>query len=130
MMSKQIRDQLVLLASSGKISYRDIKAAIPELDDAELRIASLPMAINDLSKRVLDIEHLPNGDLYKYEFAAEDKFVLSVYGEDLLYQLQKERRQEKLIEDTLKATRISKWYAMIAAIGTIISVLIALYQLR
>lgn len=113
MLTQKTREQLVLLINSGKNSYADIKQAIPELTDADLRIASLPMLINDLSERVLSLDHHPSGDAFRYEFTDTDRFSLSIYGEDLLYKIQKEQIL------TVSQDEAIKW-AKVAAIATII----------
>lgn len=139
MLNQENREKLVLLVNSGKDTYTDIKRAIPDLTDSELRIASLPMRIVDLSERVLSLDHIPSGDKDRYEFATNDTFSLSQYGVDLLYQVQKERRQEELAIKSLataeksltvermalKEARISKYCSIIAAISAIISILTA-----
>lgn len=111
MLTQKTREQLVLLIDSGRNSYTDIKQAIPELTDADLRIASLPMRINDLSERVLSLDHHPSGDAFRYEFTATDRFTLSMYGEDLLHSLKKNIYLERL--------------ALIAAIGGTVSAVAA-----
>lgn len=137
LLNQRTREQLILLVSSGKNTYTDIKQAIPELTDDELRIASLPMLINDLSERVLSLDHLPSGDKYSYKFADDDKFSLSWYGEDLLYKVQKELRQKRFAavaaDEAEKARRVAEkslLFSAIAAICAVISILIALLQLR
>lgn len=148
MLNRKTREQLVMLVHSGKNTYADIKQALPDLTDSDLRIASLPMMINDPSERVLCLDHHSFDDLYHYQFAENDTFSLSWYGEDLLYYVQKELRQEDLASralaeaklaryiaekslaiDTaaLKEARSSKYYAMIAAAGTIAGILISLW---
>jgi len=151
MLVQRMLEELVLLVHNGRNTYKEIKKALPELTDDDLRIASLPMRIVKLSDRVLCLDHHPPGDLYYYRFVDEDKFSLSTYGEDLLHTLLKFQRQEKLAADALREaiearriaeeslivekaalaeTHSSKCYAMIAAIAAVVSVLIALYQLR
>lgn len=140
MLNQENREKLVLLVSSGQNTYTDIKQAIPDLTDDDLRTASLPMPILTPSERVLRLDPLPPGDKDRYEFAIDDTFSLSQYGVELLYQVQKERRLEELSaralavaeesltidKMSLKEARISKYCSIIAAMAAIISIFLSL----
>jgi len=116
MLVQRTLEELVLLVHNGRNTYKEIKKALPELTDNDLRIASLPMRIVKLSDRVLCLDHHPPSDLYYYRFVDEDKFSLSTYGEDLLHVVLKEKRLERL-------TIIAAAASIIAALCSLISII-------
>lgn len=119
-------DSLVKLISTGKNTYKDISENFPYLSGEDLIdiIGDDFSFESEFSIRVLDRNISPilffinTPDKYEanYIFKLDDSFELSVYGENILYQLEKERQQE---EKTNEAIRWAKYATLLTFIGLI-----------
>ncbi|MCH4157667.1 MAG: hypothetical protein LKF34_03585 [Acidaminococcaceae bacterium] len=116
-MNKFNQEKLVLLISSGKNTYKDIKDGIPELPELELE-----SMVNDIASNPGCIVKT-NADLPNYgnvHFADADTFYLTNNGKDVLYQLQKEKVLNKKVDDSYK---LNVMILIATVIGVILSFL-------
>ena len=112
------QEKLVMLIASGKKTYTEIKANMPELNDGELRmIASLPIKDPDCI-----VKFEGTGGVYTRTFQPDDSFYLTEQGQNILHQVQ--IRQEA-INLSLTNNRLVKWTLFLTGV----SVLLTLYQI-
>lgn len=119
-------DSLVKLISTGKNTYKDISENFPYLSGEDLIdiIGDDFSSEREFSIRALDRHISPilffinTPDKYEanYIFKLDDSFELSVYGENILYQLEKERQQE---DKTNEAICWAKYATLLTFIGLI-----------
>ncbi len=134
--TKEIED-LIWSISLGNDTYKDLQSVVPRLNSATMcsylvdsprkdpnyqDVSLLPnLDVNKSRKHYFQLKEIPSDFFQPYEFTPADRFMLSVSGENLLYQLQKEKRLEELTthnaitaDESLSVAKESAKYARLA----------------
>lgn len=117
----------VTLINSGKNTYKDIHNNFPNLSDSDLmdfigddfetkNIFYLSNRINKKTPTLIFFTKVPNNYSENYIFKDDDSFELSVYGENIRYQIEKEYQAEQTAKE---AIRWAKYATILTLIGLI-----------
>lgn len=146
--TKEIED-LIWSISLGNDTYKDLQSVVPRLNSATMcsylvdspdknpnyrDISLLPkLDLNTPRKHYFQLKEIPPDFFQPYEFNPSDCFMLSVSGENVLYQLQKEKRSGeltsysvKVAEESLSVAKESTRYARLAFYAAVIFGLLSL----
>lgn len=93
-MNRKQQEQIVYAVASGKDTYRSLTEAVPWLSEEELRYISIIPYANDPQRIIRLQETKPEADRYK--FKDDDKFFLTDFGENILYEYEKEKKHEMI----------------------------------
>ncbi len=115
MLTQQELEKLVKLIGSGKNTYADLHKLFPYMSNTDwMQIIGDDFKIEDddfgvfntrlieaanynKSQIIIFFENVPENYSRSYEFKNDDSFELSVPGANLFYQLDKEKRNKRLI---------------------------------
>lgn len=146
--TKEIED-LIWSISLGNDTYKDLQSVVPRLNSATMcsylvdspdknpnyrDISLLPkLDLNTSRKHYFQLKEIPPDFFQPYEFNPSDRFMLSVSGENVLYQLQKEKQSGeltsysvKVAEESLSVAKESTRYARLAFYAAVIFGLLSL----
>lgn len=120
------KELLVKLISNGTNTYADLRKALPHIHDTEWKYLGVPSmcAPNTDVARLKEKPFLD--DAAHHEMTDTDIFELTVYGENLLYRLNKENRLLEVAENSLQEAHQSSIYARRAYYATVIIGLISI----
>lgn len=120
-------EKFVTLINSGKNTYKDIHNEFPNLSDSTLidligddfETKNFIYLSNRISKKIpilIFFTKVPDNYSENYTFKDDDSFELSVHGENILYQIEKEYQSE---QNTKEAIRWAKYATILTFIGLI-----------
>lgn len=147
---KELNDILLSIAN-GKNSFNDLCTVINGLNSAtimkylldkpDMRVNS-PTGLNLLCDNIisaqnqkvyLQLKTLPDDFYAPYEFKADEKFILTISGENRLFEIQKELDEKDsrnksldIANQSLKSSKIANTLSMVAIILAIISIFISI----
>lgn len=136
---------LLLEIDAGRNTFQDLKAKVPHLNSSTLSyyLIDLPQLRYDRSLSYAPALHrtipyyfqfdtIPSDFVVPYEFKDDDRFILSISGENELHRLKKELYLTELAEKSLLSSNKSAKYGFIAAqlagISIVVAILIALFK--
>lgn len=134
MLAQEHVERLVSLISSGRNTYADIRQVFPQMEDDELIThitgPSGTCTISPAGKSpqlLLILTSAPAKLTGNYQFKPDDQFSLTIQGQDVLYQLQKEERIAYLAESRYRSSRFNDWCILILTSITTIATLYSIW---
>lgn len=147
-LSKKEIESIILAISSGKNTFKDLQDIVPNINsptmmsylcnipeyDPQYRTPTntpsslaFPSGSGSQHKCYFQLKEVPKDFYTFYEFKPDDTFMLSILGENILYQLEKEEeiknlssRSIKLAEESLSVAKESTKYARLAFYAAVI----------
>ena len=140
---KEIND-ILLSISNGKNSFNDLCTVIDGLNSAtimkylldkpEMRVNN-PTGLNLLSDNIisppnqkiyLQLKTIPDDFYAPYEFNPDEEFMLTISGENRLFEIQKELDEKDSRNQSLKSSKMANTLSVVAIILAIISIFISI----
>lgn len=125
-------DALILTIASGKDTYKDLQDIVPEMNSPTMCTYLLDEpqpgpGQNAKSTLILEpklsyfrFKDTPDDFFYLYEFKPTDSFILSILGENRLYELQKEQKSLILTRKSIASADAAVTWAKISVIVSIV----------
>lgn len=125
-------DALILAIASGKDTYKDLQVIIPEMNSPTMcdYLLDEPQPgpgqnakftlIHEPRSSYFRFKGVPDDFFYLYEFKPTDSFILSILGENRLYELQKEKKSWLLAKQSIASADAAVTWAKISVIVSIV----------